>query len=86
MAADTLPPEPLLGAPPCFFWEKCRNYAQLEKGGKSVCQPCAERMRGLRYPLRPPSREPLYLTGRHAAEALDMVETGRKRSPRAKRR
>ena len=31
-------------------------------------------MRGVEYPLRDPSLQPLYLTGRAACEDLDMTE------------
>lgn len=62
------------GASPCFFWNLCERHAAVEKAGRSVCRACAERLRGREYPLRAASREALYLTGRHAAEALDMLE------------
>ena len=59
---------------PCFFWNLCQRHAALEKAGRSVCRGCANRLRGREYPVRVPSDESLYLTGRVAAEALDMVE------------
>jgi hypothetical protein len=59
---------------PCFFWNLCKARAALEKAGRSVCRPCATRLRGREYPLRGESEAPLYLTGRAAAEALDMTE------------
>lgn len=59
---------------PCFFWNLCECRAALEKAGRSVCRSCAGRLRGREYPLRGASEESLYLTGRAAAEALDMVE------------
>ncbi|HZP33934.1 MAG TPA: hypothetical protein VFB23_11300 [Candidatus Acidoferrales bacterium] len=59
---------------PCFFWNLCETRAALEKAGRSVCHACAGRLRGREYPLRGESQAPLYLTGRAAAEALDMVE------------
>lgn len=59
---------------PCFFWNLCQRRAALEKAGRSVCCGCASRVHGREYPLRIASRESLYLTGRVAAEALDMVE------------
>lgn len=66
---------PQVGASkPCFFWNLCERRATLEKGGRSVCSSCAGRLRGREYPLRMASEESLYLTGRSAAEALDMVE------------
>ncbi len=59
---------------PCFFWNLCERRAALEKAGRSVCHGCASRLNGREYPLRVESREALYLTGRAAAEALDMIE------------
>ena len=61
-------------APPCFFSQVCLRRAAIEKAGRSVCRGCAARVRGIEYPLRDPSLQPLYLTGRDASEALDMVE------------
>jgi hypothetical protein len=61
-------------APPCFFWARCGQRATLEKSGRSVCRRCAATLRGTEYPLRGPCTEPLYFTGRVAAEALDMLE------------
>jgi hypothetical protein len=62
-------------ATPCFFWNLCERHATLEKAGRSVCRDCAGRLRGREYPLRQPSPEALYLTGRTAAEQMDMTET-----------
>jgi hypothetical protein len=59
---------------PCFFWNLCERRAALEKAGRSVCRSCAGRLRGREYPLRGASEDSLYLTGRAAAEALDMLE------------
>ena len=59
---------------PCFFWNLCRDRAIVEKAGRSVCRGCAGRLRGSEYPLRDASEDSLYLTGRAAAEALDMLE------------
>jgi hypothetical protein len=59
-------------APPCFFSNLCLRRATIEKAGRSVCVGCSTRLRGVEFPLRPPSLQPLYLTGRAAAEALDM--------------
>jgi hypothetical protein len=61
-------------APPCFYWDRCRQRAGLEKVGRSVCRRCAEKLRGAEYPLRNPSAESLYASSRLAAEALDMLE------------
>jgi hypothetical protein len=59
---------------PCFFSHLCKAPAALEKAGRAVCRTCAGRLRGREYPLRGQSEAPLYLTGRAAAEALDMLE------------
>lgn len=59
---------------PCYFWNLCQRRATVEKAGRSVCRSCAGRLRGNEYPLRGASEESLYLTGRAAAEALDMLE------------
>jgi len=72
--------------PPCFYWRFCRGRAALEKGGKSVCRRCAASLRGQEYPLRPPTRQPLYLRGRDAAEAMQMIESNHKRLNRSGRR
>lgn len=66
------------GSTPCFYWESCRRCAALEKQGRSVCRHCAERLKGIPYPLRAPSRETLYSSGRAAAQDMDMVETRRR--------
>jgi hypothetical protein len=60
--------------PPCFFWNLCAGRAEIEKAGRSVCRGCASQLRGVEYPLRGVAAQPLYLTGRAAAEALDMLE------------
>jgi hypothetical protein len=59
---------------PCFFWNLCQSRAAVEKAGRLVCRGCAGRLRGNEYPLRGASEESLYLTGRAAAEALDMLD------------
>jgi hypothetical protein len=65
-------------APACFFARVCQQRAAIEKSGRTVCRECAEtRLKGNEYPLRDPSAEPLYLTGRVASEALDMFEEAR---------
>jgi hypothetical protein len=62
-------------AAPCFFSRVCQQRAAVEKSGRSVCRECADtRLQGTEYPLRGAAAEPLYLTGRAASEALDMVE------------
>jgi hypothetical protein len=60
--------------PPCFFWSLCGSASAIEKVGRSVCRGCAEDLRGIEYPLRKPTIEPLYRTGRLLAEALDIIE------------
>jgi hypothetical protein len=67
-------PQQEVAAPPCFFSQVCLRRAAIEKAGRSVCRECAARLRGAEYPLREPSLQPLYLTGRDASEALDMTE------------
>ena len=66
------------GAVPCFHFGCCRRYAQLEKQGKSLCRACAPLHRGREYPLRPPTSESLYASGRQLARQLEMIEPGRK--------
>jgi hypothetical protein len=73
---DESPPPfatPPVGPPPCYFWNVCSARATLEKAGRSVCCRCAAHLRGIEYPLREPSIEPIYPTLRAAAEAMDMV-------------
>jgi hypothetical protein len=75
-APSQIPPHPIQDhvPPPCFFWNLCAARAAMEKAGRSVCKGCSARLRGAEYPVRAPSPESLYLTGRVAAEALDMVD------------
>jgi hypothetical protein len=74
----TFPARQETAAPPCFFARVCRQRAAIEKSGRSVCRECAAtRVHGHEYPLRDPEAEPLYLTGRVASEALDMIEEAR---------
>jgi len=61
-------------APPCFYWNHCGQRATIEKGGRSVCRHCADKLRGAEYPLRNPCAESLYASSQLAAEALDMLE------------
>jgi hypothetical protein len=63
-----------IAAPPCFYWRVCLQRAAVEKTGRSVCRGCAKRLRGVEYPVRSPSLQPLYLTGRTISEELDMIE------------
>jgi hypothetical protein len=73
-AIPAAPGDRFASPPPCFFWPGCPHPAALEKAGRSVCRRCAARLSGDEYPLRGPCAEPLYFTGRAAAEALDMLE------------
>lgn len=66
------------GAVPCFHFGCCRRYAELEKQGKSLCRACAPLHRGREYPLRSPTSESLYASGRQLARELEMIEPGRK--------
>ena len=66
-------------APPCFYFSACRGHAALEKNGKSLCHACAACTRGREYPLRAPSRLPLYLSDRELGEALSLISSPRRR-------
>lgn len=57
---------------PCFFQQECGGTAEIEKQGKAVCRPCAVRIKGAEYPLRAPSREPLYPVPEELARQLGM--------------
>jgi hypothetical protein len=67
-------------APPCFFHRDCGGTAAIEKQGKAVCRACAGGLNGLEYPLRAPSREPLYRKAEELVLQLEMKEGRRKRS------
>jgi len=58
--------------PACYFFRRCQQQASLEKGGRTVCRECANGMKGAEFPLRQPTRIPLYISEREAARALDM--------------
>ena len=62
----------LADAPACFYFRICRNCAHIEKDGKTVCRACAARCPGREFPLRPPSRAPLYKDDRELAAAMDL--------------
>lgn len=68
-----------VSAPPCFYFFACRQHAALEKNGKSLCHGCAAHAEGREYPLRAPSRRPLYLSDRQVAEALSLIAPPRRR-------
>lgn len=57
---------------PCFFHGECGGVAEIEKQGKAVCRPCAMGIKGIEYPLRAPSREPLYPVPEDLARQLGM--------------
>lgn len=59
-------------ARPCFFHGECGGMAEVEKQGKAVCRPCAMGIKGTEYPLRAPSREPLYPVPEELAQQLGM--------------
>ena len=63
------------------FWNVCgERHADIEKAGRSICG-CAGRLRRERVSAACGfTRSPLYLTGRAAAEALDMLEATQGRS------
>jgi len=62
--------------PPCFYYKLCGRSAEIEKCGRGVCRICgAANLRGREYPLREPTRRPLYATDNEAAESVDMDET-----------
>ena len=68
------PPAEEVVAPPCYFSNVCAQRAVMEKAGRAVCQGCSANLRGFEYPLRGPSPEPLYLSARAAAEAMNIVD------------
>lgn len=67
-------------APPCFFHRDCGGTAAVEKQGKAVCRACADGLNGIAYPLRAPSREPLYRKTEELVLQLEMKEGRRKRA------
>lgn len=78
-ASAEFPPrhEPLSPERPCFFHQQCRRQAQLEKQGKALCRACADKVNGIEYPLRTPSRDPLYWDSDELALQLGMRESKR---------
>jgi hypothetical protein len=71
--------------PPCFYFNLCGRAAEIEKCGRTVCRICAAaNLRGREYPLREPTRHPLYSTDNEAADSVDMdesISTRRRRLP-----
>lgn len=59
-------------APPCFFHRRCGNTAVMEKQGKTLCRPCGSRIAADEFPLRAPTREPLYWSAQDLVRQLGM--------------
>ena len=57
---------------PCFNFSVCRQYATVEKGGKTLCRSCADATAGREYLLRQPTREPLYKDDAEVSESLGL--------------
>lgn len=57
---------------PCFNFSVCRHNATVEKGGKTLCRSCADGTAGREYPLRQPTREPLYKDDAEVSESLGL--------------
>jgi hypothetical protein len=72
--ADALETADVIGPPPCYFWNVCSQRAAIEKSGRAVCSRCSTNLRGYEYPLRAPSRTPIYKTGRDLAEAMNIID------------
>jgi hypothetical protein len=70
---ETCAPEVIV-PPPCYFWNVCTQRAATEKAGRAVCSACANNLNGFEYPLRSPSRSPLYKSGRDVAEAMNIID------------
>ena len=64
--------ERLEGAPACFYFRVCGRPAELEKQGRTVCRPCAGKLPGVEYELRPAGYPPLYPTDAHLTAQLEM--------------
>lgn len=71
--------KPCYVPPPCFYYNFCGRAAELEKCGRAVCRGCAAAyLRGREYPLREPTRRPLYSSDNDAAESVDMADSSPK--------
>ncbi|HVB99013.1 MAG TPA: hypothetical protein VNJ12_06730 [Candidatus Dormibacteraeota bacterium] len=57
---------------PCFFHRRCGNTAETEKQGKTLCRPCASEISADEFPLREPTREPLYWSANDLVRQMDM--------------
>lgn len=66
--------EKLEGPPACFYFRTCGRVAELEKQGRTVCRPCAAKLSGLEYELRPASYPPLYPSDTQLRAQLEMKD------------
>lgn len=83
MATQTVPVMPnyaLQATTPCFFHRRCGNIAVTEKQGKTLCRSCANAINAEEFPLRAPTREPLYRSTDDLVRQLGME------LPRSRRR
>ena len=75
MATQTVPVTPNSApqaATPCFFHRRCGNVAVTEKQGKTLCRSCANSISAEEFPLRAPTREPLYRSTEDLVRQLGM--------------
>jgi hypothetical protein len=63
---------PLLGPPPCFFFDKCRAQADRCKQGKAVCAECAANLPGQELPLKDPRAPVPYASAADIIHAMHM--------------
>ncbi len=65
----------LAGMPsPCYYRRAgCQNASEVEKQGRSVCRACAGFLIGQEYPLRRPTRRPIYPAEHQMREALHIL-------------
>jgi hypothetical protein len=65
----------------CFRLSKgCASVAAVEKQGKTLCRVCAATLKGQEFPLRPPTRTPLYSSASELCRDLGIRRTGRPES------
>ncbi|HVB35387.1 MAG TPA: hypothetical protein VNJ52_13585 [Patescibacteria group bacterium] len=68
----------------CFFHRHCGNAADVEKQGKMLCRRCATAIPAEEFPLRAPTREPLYRSADDLVRQLGMeLPCPRRRPDRA---
>ena len=67
---------------PCFYFSSCRHNATVEKEGKSLCRSCAGQFHSREYPLRPPTREPLYKHDQELSDSLGIPAPRKKNNLR----